>query len=789
MLRLKKVEAKGVRGIVDGPDLYFENGGLLLCGDNGTGKSSYVDAIEKVLSGKCSSLDNVGQSVSWNKQGTHLTSTESEIALTLTDGAKNIVVNLDTDCTTLDKQTHSFVLRRRTLLNFIDAKPSERYKSIEEFIKLDSFINFETSLKELQKRVDTELTVTTEKKEQHENALKEILALPKNFLLDETSCLQVANDVLQTVQIPTVNAHDSITQRIEELEKLLAPVSNIDTLQKTQVLSELLNQFPDANKLLGKAQNYAKQRKELLSEEAISKGHFYAQVLEDGLTWIEEDNLKQCPLCNSPITISDVSLHITSCLQNNEKLIRLKKEQSISQREFLEALQSYKVSLTQIKTSWQNCINQELPVKVVEAIGVLEELNSSHENVLSLDQIENDIVRLANINLDNEIQLLKNTIKNKLDALLGDSNYLKLYEAKSKLSAIATHFTNGAQKIAKNIEHLTNCHNQLILIIDIAEQARKNAVQKLLDAVVGIADKYFQKIHPGEEIGKPELSITHRGTGSIELKGKFHGETGDPRGHFSEGHVDSLGLCLFLAIRRLQFLQRPELSLLILDDVMHSVDARHRLGTANLIFEEFKDHQIIITTHDPVWFEYLKMASRKSKNRFVHKRIADWTLQSGPIFGDHLSNFEWLSSETGKTAKPADQVIKAGLLLEEMLQNLCNNLSIPVSFRIKRDYTIDLLWNSFCSAAQKNKEFYKQSESCIKRIDDLRNLRNWVGAHWNEWAQLLTTDEAKAFSNAVLELRNIVYCEECNQFINKIYELNGVWSCKGEHKRYNQKEI
>ena len=57
MLRLKTLQVKGVRGIVDGPDLHIENGGLLLCGDNGTGKSSYVDAIEKVLTDRCSYLE------------------------------------------------------------------------------------------------------------------------------------------------------------------------------------------------------------------------------------------------------------------------------------------------------------------------------------------------------------------------------------------------------------------------------------------------------------------------------------------------------------------------------------------------------------------------------------------------------------------------------------------------------------------------------------------------------------------------------------------------------------
>ncbi len=74
MLILKQLKAKACRGIIDGPDINFEKDGLFLVGDNGTGKSSYIDAIEKVLTGKCSSLDTGDQGLSWDKQGKHVSS-------------------------------------------------------------------------------------------------------------------------------------------------------------------------------------------------------------------------------------------------------------------------------------------------------------------------------------------------------------------------------------------------------------------------------------------------------------------------------------------------------------------------------------------------------------------------------------------------------------------------------------------------------------------------------------------------------------------------------------------
>lgn len=238
-----------------------------------------------------------------------------------------------------------------------------------------------------------------------------------------------------------------------------------------------------------------------------------------------------------------------------------------------------------------------------------------------------------------------------------------------------------------------------------AEDSRKTTVQNLMNTIAGLADSYFQVIHPGETIGKPQLEITERGTGSIKLTSNFHGKEDDPRGHYSEGHIDTLGLCLFLAICHAQHKQYPDFTLLILDDVMHSVDGEHRRRTAEMIFREFGDYQIIITTHDRMWFEILKAVSRSNGNakKFKEYYIAGWSIEEGPILGDHLSDYEWLISSNGIKAQPADRVIKAGRLLEQILQNLCDSLLISVPFRLRGDYTIDPLWNSFYSKVKKQK--------------------------------------------------------------------------------------
>lgn len=796
MLRLKTLKVRGVRGIVDGPDLYFEKGGLLLCGDNGTGKSSYVDAIEKVLAGSCSSLEGRGRNVSWRRQGAHINCEEPSVELTLTDGTEDFTISLDTEITDLEEplrnlltaaQQQSFVLRRNTLLRFIDAAPAKRYEALEDFLKLDEYSAFETQVKDLRKSVEAKLEVAGDDKRQHELTLRERLGFDASIPLTESNCIDAANKALSVASIETLTQFEDLPKGVKEIERRLESFADLEILQKVQGISDVIDELPDPDKLSGSAQEYLAQRKECFEAESELRGHFYVQVLEKGLLWIEEDELERCPLCDSPISLADVRAHVEICVAENKRVIDLRQRQSIAHSSFRSLLKSFVEVFDRLEERWRVFLGEDIPNEAKDLIAHVRRLESTHRSLQSVDQVEEDIHRLLGIDFETVLQDLQEGVRQVLADFPDSEVYSQLYDARTKVLAISKHFIE-ITRLTQWIVHLETCRSQIRILVDLVETSRKKAVQKLLHAVVEVANGYIQSIHPDEKIGEPALDMKESSSGSIVLTSRFHGETGDPRGHYSEGHVDSLGLCLFLAIRRIHHTQRPELSLLFLDDIMHSVDANHRRDTANLIFEEFSDHQILITTHDPLWFEYLKIACSKTDKRFARHRIAAWTLDTGPIWGDHLSNYEWLNSEEGRCSKPSDKVMKAGLLLEEMLQNLCHNLSVSVPFRIEGDYTIGPLWGSFYSTARKNQGFYRTAEECLEDIEELRRLRNWAGAHWNEWAQTLTSSEAEAFVDVVIELRDFTYCGRCNQFIKRIAALDGVWSCKRECKRYNKVE-
>ncbi|GEM_PF-2288350 len=792
MIRLQHLRAKASRGIVDGPYLEFDTGGLLLCGDNGTGKSSFIDALEKVLTGKSSSLDTGEQGLSWSRQGKHIRSKGvPEIEVGVTDGNKVTPIRLDADRTGLSKEVQtflsaaeqqSFILRRKTMLKFIESKPAERYGAVEGFLHFESFTKFEDSLKALLDEVQTQRKFTQETKRQHEGMLRTALELGAANLTESNYIIHL-NLRLEAAGSAKIASVGEIPSRIVSLEAELTSVEDINSFQALQGLFLKIKEVPSETELIKGGGAVAQARQKYQDEESKLKGHFYAEVLQTGLAWIQEDSLDHCPLCDHAITLEAVRQHVAKRLADNQQLTALKKSLNDSENALLASLRNHSLSLQAVEKGWKDAVGSEFPQQANNTMVKLDLLIKKAPG--SIADVVADKDGFEALHLEQVTAGLLSDVEAKLKAtgtLPAHADRAKALALLRAVESLLSEITSSNREATRLDAVATNIKT----ISTLAEKARKSTVQELMDETALVADAYFQRIHPGEDIGNPVLKVPERGTASLGLSSAFHGEEGDPRGFFSEGHIDSLGLCLFLAIRRLHHTQRPELALLILDDVLQSVDGDHRRATADLIFDEFKDHQIVITTHDPLWFENLKAAARKyfPGRKFTQHRIATWSLETGPAWGDHLADYEWLMAPEGKAAKPADRISKAGRVLEEMLQNLCHNMQVSVPFNIRGEYTIGPLWDNFSKVARSNSEFISAAGADIDKMEQLRRLRNSVGAHWNEWASLLTAAEASEFCGAVIGLRNLAYCPDCEDFVARVAQLEGVWSCSGEHLRY-----
>ena len=716
--------------------------------------------------------------------------------LTLTDGNQEYVLKLDDGPATqrgevqalLSAAGHqSFILRRRNILRYIDAKPAERGKAIEGFLQLDAFVEHERNLKSLLDEARGNQWTQEQSKRLCEGRLRAALKLKTQDQMDATTCLRELNVAIAGTGLAPFTSQDEVGQRLSDCSGKLAQFGDMTGLPLAVTLSNAAAAVPSISTVLSGGWAYAKAREALLDEEQKLRGHFHKEVLEKGLAWIKEDALANCPLCDHAISVEAVEAYVNRRIAENKTLIVLTEKQDRARTALTSALNDYTAALRMLREKWKPALGDDFPREGELILQAMDVLADAHKQTVAHGVTTSQMKSVEETQIDPIIRGLRQRAENKVQSYSNRQEYETLLRAAAVMQSVASDWMELASIEARLAKAMENA-SQLSALCVLAEEARKTVVRKLINGIAKQADRYFQKIHANENIGKPVLSVPDRGTASITLTAVFYGEQGDPRGMYSEGHLDSLGLCIFLAIRRLHYKQHAELALLVLDDVMHSVDGAHRRATADLVFEEFRDHQLVITTHDPLWFEHLKVAARKHcpNRKFTQLRIAGWSITEGPSWGDHQSDYEWLVSPEGSGARPADRAIKAGRLLEEVLCNLCDALTVAVPFRIKGDYTIDPLWTSFYKQVKNHNEFWGAAEQRLNDIESLRVIRSWVGAHWNEWAQQLTTDEAGQFADAVVSLRGLVYCPDCGEFIARIPRLEGVWSCPGEHIRYKR---
>lgn len=101
---------------------------------------------------------------------------------------------------------------------------------------------------------------------------------------------------------------------------------------------------------------------------------------------------------------------------------------------------------------------------------------------------------------------------------------------------------------------------------------------------------------------------------SIELN--FRGQKVErPQTFLNEARLSALALAIYFAGRQVcaETLQADTPRLIVLDDVLIGLDQSNRLPVLDLLADKFKDWQVVLLTHDRVWFEMARAYHRRHK--------------------------------------------------------------------------------------------------------------------------------------------------------------------------------
>ncbi|MEO0770880.1 MAG: hypothetical protein AAFY72_15910 [Cyanobacteria bacterium J06649_4] len=300
----------------------------------------------------------------------------------------------------------------------------------------------------------------------------------------------------------------------------------------------------------------------------------------------------------------------------------------------------------------------------------------------------------------------------------------------------------------------------------ICEEERRRFTDELLTKIASEVGRLYEKIHPGEGKDKISLALDPKKRASLGISTEFCGEADvPPQAYFSESHLDTLGLCIFLALAGLD---TPENTILVLDDVLASVDEPHVDRLMHLLHDEaHRFRHCLITTHYRPWKYKLRWGWLKDKQcHFVE--LSKWSATKGLTLIRSIPEIERLR-ELLDCDPPDVQAIcaKSGVILEAILDFLTRLYECKVPRRPDERYTLGDLLPALDKKLKKalRVEFIdgkdnegnpvyvsKDLQALVNEIDRIAQARNVFGAHFSTLSFDLLEDEALAFGTAVMEL-------------------------------------
>lgn len=746
--KIEKLGIEGFRGASQPFTLEFDNQKpvTLIFGENGAGKSTLVDAIECIANGSTSFKESWKLGAGKRKDSfiPTLGKKPDDVSLELQYGGQTFNATSANDTAHVPQAR---VLRRRTLQAYIEADAAQRYKVVADFLDIPRIEAAEESVRQAYKQAKDAVERATAASAQAEESLNEHWeAVGSPGLGDpypDAESWARAQSRADTEQLQADN---------ERLTRQISVVRNLDERSGEYATAKAGTET--AQKQLDEAQ----QTLDELEAEAAQGNSQLVTLLQDAKTYLAASPDALCPVCEQ------AEIEPATLVQRLDQ--RLGEMKALSQ-----AGQARQAASNNLERQ-QTLFNQAIDKLVAAATEALEALGDDFDGAEKFKQLKADAPQQA---ADIAVSLNNSTSQHlpNLQQQAGDSQK-RLHTLASIRQLVKT--LDGKTAEAKNKDRQ---RAQLSKAVDIFEAKRKAYVEKVLQEIAESVDALYQQIHPDEGIGELSLKLDAHRRASLDYGVKFEGHEGvQPQPYYSESHLDTLGLCIFLALAKRN---AGNEAIIVLDDVLGSVDQQHIHRTVDMLIAEAENlAQIIITTHyRPLRNRFTNARTGSSKVKLVD--LKPWSLAEGLRFTTPKLAVDELEEKLGQDPFRRDEVaIKAGRLLENAFDYLTLIYGVRMARKPEPLYTLGELY----SAVRGIKDWQVTHAGTTTEIKPLLDalhtglpVRNEAGAHYNENGDQLSDADIATFGNTALDLLKTLICPDCNGLAQKRDDM-GHWKCQ-----------
>lgn len=166
----------------------------------------------------------------------------------------------------------------------------------------------------------------------------------------------------------------------------------------------------------------------------------------------------------------------------------------------------------------------------------------------------------------------------------------------------------------------------------------------------------------------------------------------------NEARLSAIAISLYLA--SLLIVPAARLRLLVLDDLLIGIDMSNRMAALSILREEFNGWQIILLTHDRVWYETVRMSTLDEKSWWYAELHAETSADGvpTPLWRGHEEG--WTDNLTRARQHLADHDDRAAgvyarAAFEGRLKKYCEKHRVAVQYKVNpAEMNTEMFWKA-----------------------------------------------------------------------------------------------
>lgn len=779
--KIRRFVVSGFRGIRYPVTLDFSNrfNSLIVFGPNAKGKSSLADAVEWFFTGSIAEL---------GKEGCGRTDYRHR----LLDDSEDALVRLEVSDNTLSsdfvlpaslRQQHSngspefvaylqaskselLILRHKDLKTFVDETKSNKRKHVAKLIGMEGWERIRDDMMAVENRLAAALQQQIERRNDRQQEAAQLVGTDE---FSEETCWAFAERQAKVLGI-TYEIRDLATLRKADEQAKAISMASDRTAELTKlkrgegVIKGFLDKPPQTRSFIQFVEAY----NAFCSSPEKVLCHLLRKLYDQGKSILGSGQWSEdaCPLCGLHIPRDELLAHIKQHEDRSRKI-----------QEEIERLNNARINAKGDLKRIADAIRgiNDLEADDIREIESLKSLGGqvaltladaravSEQEVRALAAIEIEDLKLSDKLSELYLEAGKalDAVRARQTALTPTAAERSRIEAFQNLSNLATHIS-ALKAIELETEPLEQQVSSMRAFTAAFQELRRRTMGEVLESISRDVSRHFLALHPNEGFDDIQLKFLPEVDG-VEFHIYYKGEEiTPPRRFLSESYLSGLGVCLFLATVRAF---NRENGFVVLDDIINSFDSEHRTDMARLLVNEFGDFQLIVLTHDELWFDFFR---RLTGSGWQHKRIRTWSYENG-INIEQAPTSELRECQEAIESGNFDYAApKVRSYMENRLKWLSHKLGVRVRFRLG-SLNDERMTGELISEMKRHlgaKGFFENADArSFSELEASAFVVNF-GSHDRSTATVgIVMGDVQFALNRLLELEELFRCPECSKLI------------------------